>query len=89
MHMDVCEIMRLSRTHLNDVYFPNVMPKLSKSQRKAIELAYTYGYYRYPHGITLEGLAKRANIGISTFQEHLRKAELKLLPVIIEQELKK
>lgn len=87
-HMDVCKIMKLERSPLTDVYFPNVMPKLSKGQKKALESAYKNGYYSYPRKATLEKLAKLANLGISTFQEHLRKAELKLLPAIIEQQLK-
>lgn len=87
-HMDVCTIMKIEKSPLTDVYFPNVMPKLSKNQKKALALAYKNGYYMYPRHVTLEQLAKIAKVGISTFQEHLRKAELKLLPVIIEQELK-
>jgi len=87
-HMDVCEIMKLENSKLTDVYFPNIMPKLSKNQKKALELAYKNNYYAYPRKVTLKRLAKLAGIGISTFQEHLRKAELKLLPVIIEQQLK-
>ena len=65
------------------------MPKLTKNQKKAIEIAYNSGYYTYPRKMSLEDLAKIAGIGISTFQEHLRKAEMKLLPVIIENQLKK
>ncbi len=87
--MDICEIMKMENSPLTDVYFPNVMPKLSKSQKEALEIAYRNGYYSYPRKITLEKLARIAKIGISTFQEHLRKAELKLLPVIIEQQIKK
>ena len=87
-HMDVCEIIKMENSPLTDVYFPNVMPKLSKSQKASIELAYINGYYSYPRKINLEKLAKIAEVGISTFQEHLRKAELKLLPAIIEQQLK-
>lgn len=88
-HMDICEIMKMENSPLTDVYFPNVMPKLSMHQKTAIELAYENGYYSYPKKITLEQLAKIAKVGVSTFQEHLRKAELKLLPVIIEQQIKK
>ena len=88
-HMDVCEILRMENSPLTDVYFPNVMPKLSKSQKEALEIAYRNGYYSYPRKMTLETLSKIAKIGISTFQEHLRKAEMKLLPVIIEQQTKK
>jgi len=87
-HMNVCNIQKIEKSPLTDVYFPNVMPTLSKSQKKAIELAYLNGYYSYPRKITLKQLAKIAQIGISTFQEHLRKGEIKLLPVIIEQQIK-
>ena len=83
-HMAVCKVLRFEKSGLTDVYFPNVMPKLTKGQKKAIELAYSKGYYSYPRKATLEQLAKISNLGISTFQEHLRKAELKLLPAIIE-----
>ena len=86
-HMDVCIILKLARTPLTDIYFPNVMPKLSKNQKRCISLAYELEYYSYPRKITLEKLAKAAKISLSTYQEHLRKAELKLLPVILEHQL--
>lgn len=88
-HMDVCVILKIEKGPLTDVYFPNVMPKLSKNQKKAIELAYMNGYYSYPRKATLEKLAGIAHVGISTFQEHLRKAELKLLPVLVEHQMKR
>lgn len=88
-HMDICEILRIKDSELTDVYIPNVMPKLTKSQKKAIEIAYNNHYYAYPRKVSLEDLASIAGVGISTYQEHLRKAEMKLLPVIIERQLKK
>jgi predicted DNA binding protein len=87
-HMNTCTIMKIEKSPLTDVYFPNVMPKLSSHQKKALGLAYENGYYKYPRDINLEQLAKIAKVSVSTFQEHLRKAELKLLPAIIEQQLK-
>ena len=87
-HMNVCIIMRMENSPLTDIYFPNVMPKLSSKQKKALELAYHNGYYSYPRKVSLSKLAKLANIGISTFQEHLRRAEHKLLPIIIEYQMK-
>ena len=78
-HMNVCKMMKMENSALTDVYFPNVMPKISDSQKKALELAYKYGYYTYPRKISLVGLAKKAKLALSTFQEHLRKAELKQL----------
>lgn len=88
-HMDVCKILKLEHSPLTDVHFPNIMPKLSPAQKNAVQLAYEHNYYSYPRKITLEELAKIAKVSISTFQEHLRRAELKLLPGIIEQQLKK
>ena len=85
--MGSCVILKLQQTQLADIYFPNVMPQLSPAQKKALELAYKEGYYSYPRKITLEQLAKLVNISLSTFQEHLRKAELKLLPAIIEYQI--
>lgn len=87
-HMNVCKIMRLEQSPIRDIYFPNIMPTLSEQQKKALQIAYNNNYYKYPRKITLQTLAKKAGIGISTYQEHLRKAEIKLLPAIIEQELK-
>ena len=59
-----------------------------RNDKYEFELAYENGYYSYPRKITLKKLAGLAKIGISTFQEHLRKAELKLLPTIIEYQMK-
>jgi len=53
--------------------------KLTKSQMEAIRLAKEYDYYQYPRKITIKDLAKKMNISYSTFQEHLRKAERKIL----------
>jgi predicted DNA binding protein len=87
-HMDICNIQKIESSPLTDVYFPNVMPKLSKSQKKALEIAYLNGYYSYPRNCSLEDLSKIAGVAISTFQEHLRKGEMKLLPAIIEYQMK-
>ena len=40
-HMDIAKILKLENSPLTDVYFPNVMPKLSKGQKNALELAYS------------------------------------------------
>jgi predicted DNA binding protein len=87
-HMNICNIQKIEKSPLTDIYFPNIMPKISIKQKQALGLAYLHGYYSYPRKVTLEKLAKLAKIGTSTFQEHLRKAEIKLLPVIIEQQIK-
>lgn len=83
-HMDVCNIQRFENSALDDIYVPNVMPSLSKHQKEALELAYGHGYYSYPRKVTLRQLAKKAKLSLATFQEHLRKAELRILPTIIK-----
>ena len=77
------KILRIENTKLNEVYFPQVMPNLTKHQKHAIELAYKHGYYEFPRKVELEELAKLARISLSTFREHLRKAEKKLMPDLI------
>ena len=84
-HMDYFEMLKFQDEKLKDIYFPNVLPELSLNQRKAIILAYQMGYYTYPRKTDLRVLAKEAKISVATFQEHLRKAEIKLLPFIIRE----
>ena len=74
------ELNKIQNVKLNDVYFPKIMPNLSDKQKECFQLAVTNGYYAYPRNINLQDLAKLAKIAVSTFQEHLRKAEEKFMP---------
>jgi predicted DNA binding protein len=87
-HMDTSEVLGIGTATNVEVYFPSVMPKLSPAQEKAIMLAYQWGYYDYPRKIDLRNLAKHAGISLGTFQENLRKAENKILPMLIERIVK-
>jgi len=60
-------------------------PELPEKQKGAIELAYEEGYYSYPKKSDLKDLAKIAKVSVPTFQENLRKAEIKLLPFILKR----
>ena len=75
------EIQKIAKTKLDEVHFPKIMPKLTKRQKRAIEIAITKRYYSYSRKINLEDLAKEMKVGVSTFQEHLRKAENKIIPL--------
>ncbi len=75
----------LKKEKAPDIFIPFSMPKLSSKQRICLDLAYENGYYLYPRKITLEELAKKAKISYTTFQEHLRKAETKIIPFFLEQ----
>lgn len=65
---------------LDTIYFPKIMPRMSDRQREAYQLAIENGYYTFPRKADLQDLAKLMKISVSTFQEHLRKAEEKIMP---------
>lgn len=67
-------------TRLNDVYFPSVMPPLTEKQKRVFELAVEEGYYDIPKRTDLKKLSKLMKISLATFQEHLKRAEAKIIP---------
>ncbi len=52
---------------------------LTRKQKDAFDLAVAYGYYSWPRRVTLEELAKTSGISRKVYQDHLRKAESKLM----------
>jgi predicted DNA binding protein len=86
-HMDYAEILGISKKTLYDFYAQIATPKLSKGQKDALRLAYNHDYYSFPRKTGLDDLAKRAGLSVSTFQEHLRKAENKLMPTLAARAL--
>jgi predicted DNA binding protein len=70
---------------VSNISFTQLLPELTPKQRKAMEIAINSGYYKFPKEATMEELAKKMNIGYSTYQAHLKKAEGKLLPNIFER----
>lgn len=56
-----------------------IAPDLTEKQLGALQTALKEGYYDYPRKLTLPVLAKMSKISYSTFQEHLSKAESKVL----------
>lgn len=61
----------------------NVMTDLTQKQLVAFQLACQLGYYKYPRRVSLEQLAKAAKLAYSTYKEHLRRAEEKIMPHVI------
>lgn len=78
---------KIVRTKLSSVYFPHAIPQLSENQKKAVHLAVENGYYNYPKKIDMRKLAKIMGISLSTFQEHLKKAESKLIPDLLSMNI--
>lgn len=67
-----------------DVFLPGLFAALTDRQREAYEMACRYGYYRFPRENDVEEIARKLKVPESTFREHLRKAESKLMPALYE-----
>ncbi|AFK20847.1 bacterio-opsin activator (plasmid) [Haloferax mediterranei ATCC 33500] len=58
---------------------PGETELLTPRQREAVNLARERGYYNWPREITARELASELDVSKTTFLEHLRKAEAKLM----------
>lgn len=79
------KLLLFKETKLNNIGILSVLPNLTEKQKRAFILAEKNGYYEYPRKIELEKLAKMTKVSLSTYQEHLRKAEGQLLPFIMRK----
>jgi len=79
------KVNKIHQTFVSDILVNRVAPKLTDKQKQAIELAIQEGYYLIPKKIDTDKLAKIMKISRITYQEHLRKAEAKLLPFLNSQ----
>ena len=68
-----------SLTLTTDALFSGITEK----QMDALLTAYAQGYFRYPRGADLQTIASRQKMGRTTFLEHLKKAENKLITALI------
>ena len=79
------EVLKIEKTKLNDIYFSRLMPKLTKLQKRAVSLAFEQGYYKWPKRTGFQKLSKIMKVSVPTFREHLKKAEEKIMPELIER----
>jgi len=63
---------------------PVLTEKLTERQSGVLEAAYYAGFFEWPRERSGEEVAASLGIGASTFHQHLRKAERKLLDVLFE-----
>jgi predicted DNA binding protein len=61
-----------------------VLPDLSPRQREIFSTAYDNGYYEIPRETTTEAIAEMVGIERRTAEEHLRRAENKLVTALID-----
>lgn len=82
-HFDNYNLLKFKEVKIDNVFFPRLMPNLTEPQKRAVELAIQHGYYKTPRKIDLRKLAKIMNLSLSTYNQHLRVAEEKLIPNIL------
>lgn len=63
----------------NSMWLNCVLPDLTERQMEALITAQRYGYYSTPRNTTTDAVAKSLGIGRSTFEDHLRRAENKII----------
>jgi predicted DNA binding protein len=74
------EILQFKNIKLNNLYFPAIMPDLTEKQKRAFELAVEKGYYDIPKRADLKSLSQIMDLSLATYQEHLKRAEAKVIP---------
>ncbi len=79
------KLIKFQKEKLTNISITSILPKLTKKQKEALEIAINNGYYNYPKNIKLEKLAKIMGISYSTYQAHLKKAEGRVIPDIYKK----
>jgi len=79
-HYEHLEMLQFKNIKLDNIYFPAIAPDLTEKQKKVFELAVKEGYYDIPKRTDLIRLAKAMKISVATYQEHLKRAEAKVMP---------
>ena len=69
----------------NLITLNSLVSNLTDKQMEAIIAAFTNGYYQTPREVNVSNVAQRMRVPRTTLQEHLNKAENKLISSIIPQ----
>lgn len=77
------EILKFSKLKTEDIFVSKLMPDIAPKQKEALENAISNGYYSFPRKINLDTLAKISKVSKATFRENLRKAEIKMLSILV------
>ena len=75
---------RQHRAETRRGFVADLRSELTDRQYAVLVRAYTAGYFEWPHDTTGEEIAEAMGIGRSTFHQHLRAAQRKLVGAIID-----
>lgn len=81
-HVDVVSTNPIDARHVPHGLFTTtdaLFDGLTSRQLESLRIALDNGYFDQPRGASVEELARETNVSRSTFEEHLRKAENKLI----------
>ncbi|TLZ72590.1 MAG: hypothetical protein E6K10_02105 [Methanobacteriota archaeon] len=67
----------------SSVWVNSLFAELTEKQMDAVLKAHRHGYYTSPRQITTESIAKGIGLSRSTYEEHLRKAENRIMGALI------
>jgi predicted DNA binding protein len=79
------KLISVEKLKIADLFLPQLLPKLPKKQKLAIELAIKENYYSTPRKINFKKLSQISKVSPQTFQENLAGAENKLVPFLVER----
>ncbi len=79
------ELLKFKEEKISNISITRLLPKLSAKQKQAMEIAINQGYYDYPKKVKMEKLAKIMKVSYSTYQQHLKTAESKIIPSIYKE----
>ncbi|QRF75365.1 Bacterioopsin transcriptional activator [Thermoplasmatales archaeon] len=65
------------------IWVESFFERLTDRQAEAVVKAFDYGYYASPREVTTDSIATSLGITRSTYEEHLRKAENRLMDALI------
>ncbi|MFH0701260.1 MAG: helix-turn-helix domain-containing protein [Candidatus Woesearchaeota archaeon] len=77
------ELLKLKQEKIADIFYPHITTRLTEKQMRAISLAESNGFYDYPRRANLDLLSRMMKVSKSTYQNHLRTAEKKLMPFLV------
>lgn len=78
------ELLWIRQQDIHSISVMTIRAELTQKQREAFELAVRQGYYAVPRKTSVQKLAEMSSLSFATYQVHLRKAESKLLPSVLE-----
>jgi len=83
--IEIVEKKMLPERSMRDTFaitLSTVFSELTEKQIESLLMALDYGYYKIPKQITAEEIAGKSHFARTTYEQHLRKAESKILQAI-------